>query len=634
MLEIIKHQIKKQSLLTKCLLASLGFHFLLFLFLYKNPLILQGPFRSFFNRTSPTPQILTAEQSDQNVDEKNSYLEEAFQMLATPSSTLKQPFDTLYNPHENASVPKLETLTSLPVLETKEPLCQIDTSLKSNSSNLDIEFSLPSSLETPDIAPEELSFLPQISINKQTAPIDNEALAASNELNIEQGSIEPFEQNLFEKEFAAELSPEFPSDLQPLAIPPAKDFPHPSVNQHYALTKENIENLTPNKELPPYRPLILPRPNISQSTTSLSNTSHHLPELESYLFPEIAEALSWDEQFDVKLQIMPQPDKKNFIFSVTVHPNEELNVEAIPQNFYFLIDRSNSIEKFRFGVYKRAVLKALSYLPEDATFNIIVFDKKISSLSKKNLNATKQSFQLAEDFLDKQQHGGMFTTADVYSSLEKIIPESLPENEINTAILITDGQSRLSPSKQKQYINQWIKKNQGKVSLYAATAGRGNNLLLLDLLSTYNGGHLLYSDTNSAFPRRLCKLLLTLRDPIAKNLIISALPAEQEAEIHFFPEATHLPNFYLNQPYEIIGSMNLLSNFTLLIQGKYKDHWVTIKKEISFKSAEKATATLRKKWSHMQAKNHYHQFLKEGKISSLNKAKSILKSCGSEIACE
>jgi len=138
------------------------------------------------------------------------------------------------------------------------------------------------------------------------------------------------------------------------------------------------------------------------------------------------------------------------------------------QNYYFLIDRSNSIEKHHYQTFKRAVSKALMSLHPENAFNIIIFNSKITKLSEKPVSYSKKSIQWAEDFLEKQSHGTHFAATDIYSALIQIIPSDVPEDEMNTAIFISDGDSSPQPEKQRKLIQNWITKNNGKVSLYTA----------------------------------------------------------------------------------------------------------------------------------------------------------------------
>ena len=79
-----------------------------------------------------------------------------------------------------------------------------------------------------------------------------------------------------------------------------------------------------------------------------------LPDLDAYLLPEIAQARPWDEAFDLKVQLMPHPEGKGYVFSLNLIANDEIAMESMSQNYYFLIDRSSSIERYRFASFKRA----------------------------------------------------------------------------------------------------------------------------------------------------------------------------------------------------------------------------------------------------------------------------------------
>ena len=128
-----------------------------------------------------------------------------------------------------------------------------------------------------------------------------------------------------------------------------------------------------------------------------------------------------------------------------------------------------------------------------------------------------KNIQAAEEFLDKQEAGGLFAAGEIYNSLGKIL-DSVPENdEIHTAILLTDGKTSLSAERKQSVLKKWVEMNNGRLSLYTAAIGRDNDLLSLDLLSSVSGGKLLYSDTHASFPRKLAKLVLDLKDPVAKD---------------------------------------------------------------------------------------------------------------------
>ena len=99
----------------------------------------------------------------------------------------------------------------------------------------------------------------------------------------------------------------------------------------------------------------------------------------------MATAAEWNDDFDTDVVFLPNPEGKGYIFSVSLTPNYDISSHSLKQNLYFVLDRSNSVEKHRFGVFKRAVLKALSSMQHGDTFNIFIIDKKVVASARKTI---------------------------------------------------------------------------------------------------------------------------------------------------------------------------------------------------------------------------------------------------------
>jgi hypothetical protein len=377
-------------------------------------------------------------------------------------------------------------------------------------------------------------------------------------------------------------------------------------------------------------------PHLSSKGTSAPTTSHtlytsplylkqphhtpsfDLPTITAYGIPDLSSA-DWNEFFEMDVKIFPR-EEGGFLFSLTLLPKVDLSKHHLPQTYYFLIDRSNSIEKHRYQTFKRAVTRAIGCLKEGDHFNVIIFDTKIARLNDTPLPYTKKNERLAEDFLEKQPHGHWGAATDIYSSLSKVIPTEVDDSQVHTAILLSDGDSPLKPEKQRKLIQAWLKENRGKVSLYTAAAGQGNNLPSLDLLATAGGGSFIYSDTHTGFPRKLAKQILALRFPIAKELSFSISGAKMQLS----PPPTRLPSLFSDHPFVLYGQTDKLSDFTLTLEGRNKDKLLSIKKKISFAEAKQASRLLSKQWTIQLAQQCYEQYLQEGKTSLLEEAKKLL----------
>ncbi|MBM3207971.1 MAG: VWA domain-containing protein, partial [Chlamydiae bacterium] len=359
------------------------------------------------------------------------------------------------------------------------------------------------------------------------------------------------------------------------------------------------------------------------SEKSLNITTKNSPLDEDKLF-KMTNIVSWNESFDINVKISSPSNQSGYVFSISIDPKQNMAYEKIPQNFYFLIDSSHTVDRHKFSLYKRAVTKALSSLREGDRFNIIVLDKKLSRLSNKTIVYNIRSQQLAEDFIDKVSHNNIITSANLLDSLEKISSFIQNDDEMHTAILLTTGQVNQSLKNQQKSFKTFIEKNSNKFSLYAAAVGNKNNLVNLDMLCNLSGGRLLYSDTNASFPRKLASMIKTLRFPIAKDVKVTAVATNAKARLNLVSNQNHLPPFYANEPYTIIGNIERLCDINLTIEAKHDDEWVCIQKTISFNDAV-VDEKLVKQWNKAIVTAEYESFLKEPKGKHIKKAKEILQ---------
>ena len=185
------------------------------------------------------------------------------------------------------------------------------------------------------------------------------------------------------------------------------------------------------------------------------------------------------------------------------------------------------------------------------------------------MELSDESVTKARAFLNKQGHGGFFAATELYTSLDKIIPQDVAENEINTAIMLSDGETYLSLEKQRLTIGGWTARNEGKVSLYTVASGAENNLPLLDLLSSFNKGALIYAHGHQDVSDRLAHLMHTIQNPIGKQIIPTAVTGDKSMTVLLQPKAQRIPDLYQNRPFVIYGSTNRLNDFSLFLQGRY-----------------------------------------------------------------
>src|SRR5581483_6388133 len=560
--------------------------------------------------------------------------EEVFQKIVVLSPHFQQPYDFIdppkgislapnQEPFSDPPIPSLEELRPFQAPEesyasTHEVLLQESQELNTTAFLSPSDLSAPIASQLQIDAGEMTCEIPLIPL-PQEGKGTYEDLVAVSHLSFDSLSENPHAVNL-----APQLAP-------PHLFQAAEDLDIQA--EPKALTARIAEKELRSELESSLAPLFIPKAIAKIPQTQVELASRY-SDLADYDFSDLNTPGEWNDDFDIDVAFLPNPEGNGYIFSLSLSSNYDLSSYSLKQNLYFILDRSSSIQKHRFGVFKRAVLKSLASMQQGDTFNILVMDKKITKFSPENRPVSLKNIHAAEEFLDKQEAGGLFNSADVYASIDKIL-SLVPENdEQHTAILLTDGKMSMNSEQKQTALKKWLSKNQGKMSLYACAIGSDNDLVSLDMLCSLSGGKLLYSDTHASFPRKLAKLVLDLKDPVAKNLSIGAIAHNPNATIEFYSGNTQMSSLYGHQPYVIVGQIDEPCSFDLIIQGRHRGEWIAIKKNVSFIDGHKGDATLEKTWDGEHANICYSKFIKEGKSKYLKDAKEILKKSRSEVAFE
>ncbi|MGM0439927.1 MAG: hypothetical protein ACQEP8_02275 [Chlamydiota bacterium] len=509
---------------------------------------------------------------------------------------------------------------------------QPDTSIIITSSE-ELDFSSPKSLGEP------LPTLPDIDINtalekdissiesREDLPLDtNDTEIAQELINAAETvlyNLEPSEAPFDNEKFQAAQEPldleieELSSFLKEAEIDPLSTAPSSPALSNIDDTTEYLFGLG-DTETNNTIPILLPKGESSQNI-DLSHLEH---------LPAVANTAN----FDLSVEYFPDARTGLNYFRLIFKPQKEAAFKRIRQNYFFLIDRSNSITKKRYHYNRQAVSQSLDFLSPGDTFNILVFDDEVVSLSENNLSWTPSNVAEARQFLQALPHGGMFASTELYSSLDEIIPPVVEDAEVNTAILLSDGDTVLRPTQQRQTIADWTKENQGKISLFSIASGNRNNLPLLDVLCAFNKGKMIYVDQHSKVPDALSSLIQTLKNPIGKDILATIVLPDQDTKIMLYPRSSRLPDLYQDRPYVIHGTSNSSSPFHIFLQGKYYDQWLDIKKTIDFQEAVISSQDIKRDCSLHHAYDYYAKFLSTGNLTFLRQARQILEPLNLESA--
>jgi hypothetical protein len=354
-------------------------------------------------------------------------------------------------------------------------------------------------------------------------------------------------------------------------------------------------------------PALIPLPNLPKLPT--------LAELETS---------SYSDSFDADLVFLPREDGKGYIFALTLIPQPDLKLPKLNQRITFLIDRSNSIQQGRLNATKAAVHKVLEELSPDDMFNIIAFDSKMEKMSPNDLPCMGKAYALAEAFLEKIQLGSFFSTSDLYRPLFLTVPGHARNDEVHTAILLTDGESFAKKTAQRSVLHDWTQYNAGKVTLFAISMN-DSHMATLDAAAAFNRGKVINAPSNRGLKRKLLKLVKNIQHPVAKNLACHAISRSPQAKIQIYPKTSQMPHLYLDQPYVILGETDTLDDFILFVQGRLKDRWLNVKKTISFLNARKGNKTLKQELALQSAYQLYEQYVVDDNPKHIADAQALLE---------
>ena len=617
---------RSRKLLFTCLVVSLTLHAAFLTHFYFHPWILQSSFQSLFGLSSADPVLLEKEEEASLLN--NHLIQEAFQKIVVLSPHFQEPYDLIELPQGIALAPSQEQ-TQLPSMEKKTQLLfskpQIEyASVPKEMAIEKEEWDIPALFAPSEIGAPIAS---QLQVDGQSSlphiPMSDlptfgegmyEDFMVSNPIALEESEPSEHALNLSSQRIAKN------SEAIALKV-------DPKMATALVTTQEVEKEET-------FSPLLLPNPLVIYPDKKEVLLASSSLELEDYDFSDLTMPGEWNDDFDVDITFLPNPEGKGYIFSLALSSHFDLSSHSLKQHFYFLLDRSSSIQKHRFQVFKRATLKALSSMQEGDTFNILVLDKKITRFSPQNLPVSLKNIQAAEAFLGKQEAGRLFGSSDIYTTIGALLPFIPEDEEQHTAILLTNGKTDMNPERKQATFKTWVAQNKGKISLYTCAIGIDNDLVSLDMLSSLTGGKLIYSDTHASFPRKLSKLILDLKDPVAKELSISVVPENPRSHVTFYPAGSHLSSLFGHQPYVIVGQIDEPCAFDLILQGRHRGEWIAIKKNISFIDGHKGDPAFEKMWNSEHANLCYAKFLKEGALKHLKEAQEILKKSRCEAAFE
>lgn len=573
--------IKKKGILVGCLTFSLVLHISCLYFLQNNGFVQKNVSKSILEQQSKL--------------EKNRYLETVFQNIIEKKSSPINPLDEL--PSVKFEAKKKITFSAHP-LKLAEPLKQpLEMNIAKKEADLLANEQYIASNDLPS-SKLKINYSKDDKVYKSIKDsTKNISLSKKNRGNfLPKSTFKKEDEKVNPLDFKTELDKEI-----------CHSFPTAKTNSFKGFVPKNLKIDNPTE--------ISLKPIKRQIDIPLKPASFiSLPHLNTY---------NCSDDFDTDIVFLPNDEGDGYIFALTLIPKPYVDFPKIKQNFFFLIDRSNGIGQKRFHTTQSAVLRSLTFLNEEDTFNIIAFDNRVELLSPYNVNYGKEGVVKARQFLDKLSLGNIFTSSNLSYPLYSVLSYPSDDDEINVAILLTNGDGISEMFNNRFVLNEWSLENKGHVSLYSLGLSSDQKIPMMEVFTSFNQGKVLTAKTSTGIKRKLLKLMQSIKHPIAKDVTLSAISKDSLANIELY---SHLkpPHLYCNDPYVIMGSVKTLDDFILFVQARRNGGFLNIKKSITFKGAKTADKVLRKQWALQKAYEKYNFFLQTQDPKYLKEVKAIL----------
>ncbi|XP_067243924.1 inter-alpha-trypsin inhibitor heavy chain H3-like isoform X2 [Chanodichthys erythropterus] len=171
-----------------------------------------------------------------------------------------------------------------------------------------------------------------------------------------------------------------------------------------------------------------------------------------------------------------------------VHYFAPTDIQRIPKNVVFIIDKSGSMSGKKIEQTRLAMLRILSDLAEDDHFGLITFNAYIQTWKPELLKATEGDVEEAKTFVKRITSGG---STDINAAVLKavdMINKHHQEGSASILILLTDGNPTTGETDLVKIQKNVKKAIDGKFPLYCLGFGFDVSFEFLEKLSLENNG--------------------------------------------------------------------------------------------------------------------------------------------------
>ncbi|XP_027032099.1 inter-alpha-trypsin inhibitor heavy chain H3-like [Tachysurus fulvidraco] len=169
------------------------------------------------------------------------------------------------------------------------------------------------------------------------------------------------------------------------------------------------------------------------------------------------------------------------------------DLQQLPKNVVFVIDRSGSMSGRKMKQTREALLTILDDLYEEDHFGLVIFDDEIESWRPSLIKATKENIQEAKKYVRKITANGMTDINGALLQASNMLTETkrnnfLPDNIPSMIILLTDGEPTIGETDPTVIQQNVHNATGGNISLFCLGFGYDLHYGFLDTMAHQNNG--------------------------------------------------------------------------------------------------------------------------------------------------
>jgi Ca-activated chloride channel family protein len=227
---------------------------------------------------------------------------------------------------------------------------------------------------------------------------------------------------------------------------------------------------------------------------------------------------------------------RSYYFAMVTPPTGTVQPQRQPREAIFVIDNSGSMSGESMPQAKAALLKALSQLRPEDTFNVIRFDDTFDVLFKDAVPANKTNVAVATRFVSRlEANGGTEILAALQAALkDKRVTET---GRLRQVIFLTDG----SVGNEDEVLKE-VGRSLGRSRLFTIGIGSAPNSFLMEHIAKTGRGTFTHVGSETEVEEKVGELFHKLETPLMTDLKVRT----EGVQLETWPNP--LPDLYAGEP--------------------------------------------------------------------------------------